>query len=69
MNAGNIPALICVHRFNMKLGYYKIDFSKSKLVEEVGKRKKDYAKELKGIILDGLPDYDLVMSAIDKWAR
>src|SRR5208283_968918 len=46
---------------NEKLKYYKTAFSGPKFLDEIGKREKDYTKELKSIILDDLTDYGLVM--------
>lgn len=50
-----------------KLEYYNTDFSRHKFLGEIGGRKKDYAKELKGMVFEDLPDYNLVMSAMAQW--
>ena len=54
---------------NEKLGYYKIEFDRSRFIDEIDKRKGDYIKELKSIVFDDPINYDLVKSTIDKWAR
>ncbi len=53
---------------NKKLQYYKEKFSVSKLSNEIGKRKSVYVKELRSIIFEELPDFDLVINTISKWA-
>lgn len=52
---------------NEKLRYYKTEFNGTIFLDEITKRKGDYLKELKSIVLDDLPDYTTVMTAIRKW--
>ena len=49
--------------------YYRVEFVGSRFLDEISRRKNEYLKELKSIVLDSPADYSLVMATIGKWVH
>lgn len=54
---------------NEKLKYYEIRFSKNAFVDNIGKVESFYERELKGIVFDTLPDFEVVATTMKGWTH
>ena len=54
---------------NEKLKYYGMKFLKDNFFNEILSREKNFRRELRGMILDSMPDFSDVISKINEWLK
>ncbi len=54
---------------NLKLDFYRMNFSTFLFVNEVKSRAQRFEKDLKNLVFNKLPDYESIMEKIERWIQ